>query len=97
MQQATEGIRGHVERLKALYGSGIKALDDLSGELDKNSLSTFGILNSQVQMHSSTLEDVRLQLRGYDRSSVLHLIILLFCSASKAFLWRLIGSFLNFK
>ncbi|XP_074592694.1 kinesin-like protein KIN-5A isoform X1 [Curcuma longa] len=55
--EATKGVRGHVERLKALYGSGIKALDDLSGELDKNSLSTFGILNSQVQMHSSTLED----------------------------------------
>ncbi|XP_042459706.1 kinesin-like protein KIN-5A [Zingiber officinale] len=55
--EATKGVRGHVERLKALYGSGIKALDELSGELDKNSLSTFGILNSQVQMHSSTLED----------------------------------------
>ena len=56
--QATKEIRGHVERLKAMYGSGIKALDDLAVELDKNSQSTFEILNSQVLMHSSTLEDV---------------------------------------
>ncbi|CAL9138541.1 unnamed protein product [Musa acuminata var. zebrina] len=55
--EATKEIRGHVERLKAMYGSGIKALDDLAVELDKNSQSTFEILNSQVLMHSSTLED----------------------------------------
>ncbi|WOL08474.1 kinesin-like protein KIN-5A [Canna indica] len=55
--EAMKEIREHVERLKAIYGSGIRALDDLSGELDKNSQSTFERLNSQVILHSSALED----------------------------------------
>ncbi|XP_064973361.1 kinesin-like protein KIN-5A isoform X2 [Musa acuminata AAA Group] len=55
--EATKEIRGHVERLKAMYGSGIRALDDLVGELDKNSQSTFERLNSLVLLHSSTLKD----------------------------------------
>lgn len=41
-----------------MYGSGIRSLDDLAGELDKNSLSTFEKVNSQVQSHSSAVEDV---------------------------------------
>ncbi|KAL0292088.1 UNVERIFIED_CONTAM: Kinesin-like protein KIN-5D [Sesamum calycinum] len=32
--QATEELRGHLEKLKTIYGSGIKALDNLAGELD---------------------------------------------------------------
>ncbi|CAL9134934.1 unnamed protein product [Musa textilis] len=55
--KATEELKVHVERLKAMYGSGIRALDDLAGELDKNSEYTFGRLNSQVLNHSSALED----------------------------------------
>ena len=41
-----------------MYGSGIKALDDLAAELDGNSQSTFGRLNSEVSKHSSALGDV---------------------------------------
>lgn len=54
---ATDELRGLVEKLKAMYGSGIKVLDDLAGELDENSQSTFGNLKSQVLTHSSALED----------------------------------------
>nr|XP_010937758.1 kinesin-like protein KIN-5A [Elaeis guineensis] len=55
--EATEELRTRVEKLKLMYGSGVRALDDLAGELDRNSQSTFGKLNSQVLMHSSALED----------------------------------------
>ncbi|OAY62739.1 125 kDa kinesin-related protein, partial [Ananas comosus] len=55
--EAAEELRGRVEKLKAMYGSGIRSLDDLAGELDKNSLSTFEKVNSQVQSHSSAVED----------------------------------------
>lgn len=41
-----------------MYGSGIKALDDLAGELNSNSQSTFGQLNSEVSKHSSAFEEV---------------------------------------
>lgn len=41
-----------------MYGSGIKALDGIAGELDGNSRSTFGDLNSEVSKHSHVLEDV---------------------------------------
>lgn len=41
-----------------MYGSGIKALDGIAGELDGNSQSTFGDLNSEVSKHSHALEDV---------------------------------------
>ncbi|KAH6780345.1 P-loop containing nucleoside triphosphate hydrolases superfamily protein [Perilla frutescens var. hirtella] len=46
------------EILKTMYGSGIKALDDLARELDSNSRSTFGWLNSEVSNHSSALDKV---------------------------------------
>jgi len=45
-----------------MYGSGIRALDNLAGELDENSQSTFGKLNTQVQMHTSVLEDVSVKV-----------------------------------
>ncbi|GMP89151.1 hypothetical protein CsSME_00040843 [Camellia sinensis var. sinensis] len=56
--EATEELRGRLAKLKNMYGSGIKALDDLAGELDQNSRSTFGHLNSEVSKHSSALEDL---------------------------------------
>ncbi|XP_058199652.1 kinesin-like protein KIN-5D [Rhododendron vialii] len=55
---ATDELRGRLVKLKTKYGSGIKALDDLAGELDGNSRSTFGHLNSEVGKHSSALEDL---------------------------------------
>lgn len=42
-----------------MYGSGIKALDSLAGELEGNSELTFGDLNSEVSKHSSAIEEVR--------------------------------------
>uniref|UniRef100_A0A5B6ZZT6 Kinesin motor domain-containing protein n=1 Tax=Davidia involucrata TaxID=16924 RepID=A0A5B6ZZT6_DAVIN len=56
--EATEELRGRLAKLKTMYGSGIKALDNLAGELDGNSRSTFGHLNTEVSKHSSTLEDL---------------------------------------
>ena len=56
--KATEELRGRLGKLKAMYGSGIKALDGIAGELDGNSRSTFGDLNSEVSKHSHALEDV---------------------------------------
>ncbi|KAL1544328.1 kinesin-like protein KIN-5D [Salvia divinorum] len=50
--EATEELQGHLKKLKAMCGSGIKALDDLAGELNSNSQSTFGQLNSEVSKHS---------------------------------------------
>lgn len=45
-------------KLKTMYGSGIRSLDDLASELDGNSQSTYGNLNSEVSKHSSALQDV---------------------------------------
>ncbi|GFZ20555.1 P-loop containing nucleoside triphosphate hydrolases superfamily protein [Actinidia rufa] len=56
--EATEELRSRLAKLKTKYGSGIKALDDLAGELDGNSSSTFEHLNSEVSKHSSALEDL---------------------------------------
>ncbi|KAL0460266.1 UNVERIFIED_CONTAM: Kinesin-like protein KIN-5D [Sesamum latifolium] len=56
--QATEELRGHLEKLKTMYGSGIKGLDNLAGELDGNTQSTFGHLNSEVSKHSSALQEL---------------------------------------
>ncbi|KAL2239781.1 kinesin-like protein KIN-5D [Sesamum indicum] len=56
--EATEELRGHLEKLKTMYGSGIKNLDDLAGELDSNTHSTFGRLNCEVSKHSSALEEL---------------------------------------
>ncbi|KAH6821999.1 P-loop containing nucleoside triphosphate hydrolases superfamily protein [Perilla frutescens var. hirtella] len=56
--EATEELRDHLEKLKTMYGSGIKVLQDLAGELDDNSQSTFGNLNAEVSKHSSVLEEL---------------------------------------
>ncbi|CAH1418273.1 unnamed protein product [Lactuca virosa] len=56
--QATEELRGALENLKTMYGCGIKALDDIADELDGNSKSTFGLLNSQVSKNSSALGEL---------------------------------------
>ncbi|KAJ6895398.1 kinesin-like protein KIN-5D [Populus alba x Populus x berolinensis] len=54
--EATEELRGRVGKLKTMYGSGIKALDDMAKELEENSRSTFGSLNSEVSKHSHAAE-----------------------------------------
>lgn len=56
--QATNDLRLHVDRLKKMYHSGFRVLDDLAGELGKISGDALGRLNSQVSLHSSALEDV---------------------------------------
>jgi len=45
-------------KLKAMFGSGIKSLDGLAGELEANSQLTFKDLNSEVSKHSSSIEKV---------------------------------------
>ncbi|CAK7331674.1 unnamed protein product [Dovyalis caffra] len=55
--EATEELRGRVRKLKTMYGSGIKALDDMAKELEENSRSTFGSLNTEVSKHSHAVED----------------------------------------
>ncbi|KAK6142057.1 hypothetical protein DH2020_013886 [Rehmannia glutinosa] len=56
--EATEELRGRLEKLGTMYGSGIKALENLAGEFDGNSQSTFGHLNCEVSKHSSALEEL---------------------------------------
>ncbi|CAN6692561.1 unnamed protein product [Malus baccata var. baccata] len=56
--EATEELRGRLGKLKNMYGSGIKALDGIAGDLEGNSQSTFSHLNSEVSNHSSALEDL---------------------------------------
>ena len=64
--KATEELRGRLGKLKNTYGSGIKALDNIATELDGNSKSTFGDLNSEVSKHSHDLEDVSsIQIASY--------------------------------
>lgn len=62
MFKATQELQGRFGKLKVwkiyLYRSGIKALDDIAGELDENSESTFSDLNSEVSNHAHALEDV---------------------------------------
>lgn len=60
--KATEELRGRLGKLKNMYGSGIKALDGIAGDLEGNSQSTFCHLNSEVSSHSSALEDVSISL-----------------------------------
>lgn len=56
--EATEELRERLEKLKTMCGSDIKSLDGIAGELDENSKSTFGDLNSEVSKHSAALEDL---------------------------------------
>ena len=60
--KAIEELRGRLGKLKNMYGSGIKALDGIAGDLEGNSQSTFSHLNSEVSNHSSALEDVSINL-----------------------------------
>ncbi|XP_028554396.1 kinesin-like protein KIN-5A [Dendrobium catenatum] len=53
---ATELI-AWVEKLKALYGSGIATMDGLAGEIDQNSRVTLGKLYSQMLTNSSSLDE----------------------------------------
>ncbi|KAL9322822.1 hypothetical protein ACSQ67_010875 [Phaseolus vulgaris] len=56
--KATEDLRERVGKLKNMYGSGIKALDDLAEELKVNNQLTYDDLKSEVAKHSSALEDL---------------------------------------
>ncbi|KAK7257751.1 hypothetical protein RIF29_31964 [Crotalaria pallida] len=56
--QATEDLRIRVGKLKNMYGSGIKALDNLAEEVKGNNQLTFEDLNCEIAKHSSTLEDI---------------------------------------
>ncbi|KAK9756698.1 hypothetical protein RND81_01G115500 [Saponaria officinalis] len=55
--EAAEELRQRLGKLKAMYGSGIKALDDLTGELEGNTELTFRDLNTEVSKHSSAIEE----------------------------------------
>ncbi|CAO2840014.1 unnamed protein product [Amaranthus hypochondriacus] len=55
--EAAEELKQRLEKLKTMYGSGIKALDGLAGELEGNSELTFAELNSEVCKHSSAIEE----------------------------------------
>ncbi|KAK6926875.1 Kinesin motor domain [Dillenia turbinata] len=56
--EAIEELREQLAKLKARHASGIKMLDDLAVELERNSHSTIGDLNSEVSKHSSALEEL---------------------------------------
>ncbi|KAJ4903174.1 P-loop containing nucleoside triphosphate hydrolases superfamily protein [Raphanus sativus] len=56
--EATETLRGSLAQLKERYNSGIKSLDDIAGNLDKDSQTTLNDLNSEVTKHSCALEDM---------------------------------------
>ncbi|XP_047321316.1 kinesin-like protein KIN-5D [Impatiens glandulifera] len=56
--QATDELRDRLAKMKNMYGSGIKTLDNLAEELDGNSRLTFEHMNSEVSKHSSALEEL---------------------------------------
>ncbi|GAB4860267.1 hypothetical protein Ancab_011748 [Ancistrocladus abbreviatus] len=60
--EAAEELRQQLEKLKTMHGSGIKTLNDLAAELDGNSRSTFGKLNSEVSKHSLAIEELFKQI-----------------------------------
>ncbi|GAB2274291.1 Kinesin-like protein KIN-5D [Dionaea muscipula] len=60
--EAAEGLRKQLERLRTSFGSGIKALNDLAGELDENTQSTYAKLDSEVSRHSSAIEELFKQI-----------------------------------
>jgi len=57
-----------VGRLKDVYDSGIRALDDLADELSANSQSTLENLNSQAVRHCSIFEEVGIDFSCYKLS-----------------------------
>lgn len=56
--EVTEQLQKRLGRLRDVYDSGVKALDNIDGELDENSRSTFSSLNSEVSKHSCRLEEL---------------------------------------
>ncbi|TYI35072.1 hypothetical protein ES332_A03G050400v1 [Gossypium tomentosum] len=56
--EATDELRGRLGKLKNMYGSGVKALQDIATKLDGNFMSISGDLNSEVAKHSCDLEDL---------------------------------------
>lgn len=87
-----------------MYGSGIRALDDLAGELDKNSQSTYGKLNSQVLMHSTTLDAVSIvgcffEMTPISSSTIFFFVIMfsLLHRVLKLLLEKQISYLMNFK
>ncbi|KAH9301064.1 hypothetical protein KI387_012647, partial [Taxus chinensis] len=56
--QATEGVKNRVERLKTIYYSGIKGLHNLVNELDEKTLATFGRVNLAVDSQASDLNNL---------------------------------------
>ncbi|MED6182536.1 Kinesin-like protein KIN-5D [Stylosanthes scabra] len=55
---ATEDLRTRVAKVKNMYGTGIKALDEMAEELKGNNQLTYEELKSEVAKHSSALEDL---------------------------------------
>lgn len=56
--EAAEEVREQVRKLKTICNARIRDLDDLAVELDSNSQSTFGKLNSEASLHLSSLNDL---------------------------------------
>ncbi|XP_074354143.1 kinesin-like protein KIN-5D [Apium graveolens] len=56
--KATEELRVQLRKLKDIYGSGIKSLSNLAGELDGSSQLTFNNISSESSKQSSTFEDL---------------------------------------
>ncbi|GER34434.1 kinesin-related protein-like [Striga asiatica] len=56
--EATKELRVYLEKMKTMYGSGIRNLNDLAKELDITSQSAFSHLNHEVSQHSSNLEEL---------------------------------------
>lgn len=73
-----EELRGRLENLKTMFGSGIKALDGLAGELDGNAQSTFDRLNCEVSKHSSALGEVRIFYVAFRNSSLFFFYLISF-------------------
>lgn len=61
-----------------MFGSGIKALDGLAGELDGNAQSTFDRLNCEVSKHSSALGEVRIFYVAFRNSSLFFFYLISF-------------------
>ncbi|OWM68852.1 kinesin-like protein KIN-5D [Punica granatum] len=56
--EATEELRVRLGQLRTMYDSGVKALDNITLELDGNSQSAFTDINSEVSKNCSSMEDL---------------------------------------
>eukprot|EP01018_Ginkgo_biloba_P020680 Gb_35173 [translate_table: standard] len=56
--EATEGLKNRVEKMKATYSAGIKGLHGLAHALNEKSLLTFERINSTVSTQASALDDI---------------------------------------